>query len=150
LDEGAIEEADFNIMVFQIKNELDRHISANDPQSASDGSWVFEYCRLTVVIILEAIETAQDLLSSNSVLTLSLIGALEKTDIGGNWGELSCVLYWVSMIGSMDPHLVRQSQVTDLVRTMSEISRPPGKWATPCSRPPRLAHRNNAHVTKTT
>ncbi|KAF4630799.1 hypothetical protein G7Y89_g7339 [Cudoniella acicularis] len=88
-DEGAIEEADFNITLFHIKNELERHISANNPQSASDRNWVFECCRLTVVIVLEAIETAQPLLSSNSALTLSLVSALEKADIGDNWGELS-------------------------------------------------------------
>jgi len=123
-DEGAIEEADFNITLFHIKNELERHISANNPQSASDRNWVFECCRLTVVIVLEAIETAQPLLSSNSALTLSLVSALEKADIGDNWGELSGVLYWVSMIGSASSQARPGHRLLDstLGRTMSEIA----------------------------
>ena len=123
-DEGAIEEADFNITLFHIKNELERHISAENPQSASDRNWVFECCRLTVVIVLEAIETAQPLLSSNSALTLSLVSALEKADIGDNWGELSGVLYWVSMIGSASSQARPGHRLLDstLGRTMSEIA----------------------------
>ena len=123
-DEDGIDEADFNITLFHIKNELEHHISAHDPQSVSEENWVFECCRLTVVIMLKAIEAAQLLLTSNSALTLSLVSALEKTDIRGNWGEQSGVLYWVSMIGSASSQGRPGHRLLDstLSRTMSEIA----------------------------
>ncbi|PMD57414.1 uncharacterized protein K444DRAFT_53669 [Hyaloscypha bicolor E] len=124
VDEGTIKEVDFNITLFHIKNELERHISADDPQGIPDCNWVFECCRLTVAIMLKAMETSQPLLSSSSALTHSLVSALEKTDIGGNWGELSGVLYWVSMIGSASSQGRPGHRVLDsaLGRTMSEIA----------------------------
>jgi hypothetical protein len=124
VDEGTIKEVDFNITLFHIKNELERHISADDPQGVPDCNWIFECCRLTVAIMLKAVETSQPLLSSSSALTHSLVSALEKTDIGGNWGELSGVLYWVSMIGSASSQGRPGHRVLDsaLGRTMSEIA----------------------------
>ena len=99
-DEGAIEEADFNLTLGHIKTALERHTSTRDLQITPKGKWIFECCRLTAMIMLNAIETAQPLASSDSASTLGLVGALEKTDIGGNWGEVSGLLYWISMIGS--------------------------------------------------
>jgi hypothetical protein len=123
-DEGTIEEAGFDITLCHIKSELESHISAHDPQSASNGDWVFECCRLTAVIMLKAIESAQALASSDLALTLSLVGALEKTDIGGNWGELSGLLYWVSMVGAASSQGRPGHRLLDstLGRTMSEIA----------------------------
>jgi len=124
LDEGTIKEADFNIALFHIKNELERHTSADGPQGAPNWNWVFECCRLTVAIMLEAVEISRPLFSSSSALTHSLVSALEKTDIAGNWGELSGVLYWVSMIGSASSQGRPDHRVLDsaLGRTMSEIA----------------------------
>ena len=123
-DEGAIEEVDFDSMLCHIKTELERHISTHDSRSASDSNWVFECCRLTVLIILNAIETTQTLASSDSALTLGLVGALEKTDIGGNWEELSGLLYWVSMVGAASSQGRPGHRLLDstLSRTMSEIA----------------------------
>ena len=49
---------------------------------------------------------------------------IEKTDIEGNWGELSGVLYWVSMIGSASSQARPGHRLLDstLGRTMSEIA----------------------------
>ena len=123
-DEGAIEEVDFNSMFCHIKTELENHISIHDPRGASDGNWVFECCRLTVLIILSAIETTQTLASSDTALTLGLVGALGKTDIGGNWEELSGLLYWVSMVGAASSQGRPGHRLLDstLSRTMSEIA----------------------------
>lgn len=124
-DEGVVDEEDFNTMVSNIKSELERHISIYEPQSAAtDRNWVFECCRLAVVIMLIAIETAQLLTSSDSVLTLDLVRAIEKTDIGDNWGELSGVLYWVSMIGSASSYTRPGHRLLDstLGRTMSKLA----------------------------
>lgn len=123
-DEGAIGETDFDITLCHLKTDLERHVSTHDPQSASDGNWVFECCRLTVVIMLKAIEKAQPLVSSDSALTLSLVGALEKTDVGSNWGELSGLLYWVSMVGAASSQGRPGHRLLDstLGCTMSEIA----------------------------
>ena len=123
-DEGTIEEADFNITLRHIRAELGCHISAQAPQNNPNWNWIFECCRLTVVIMLKAIETPQPLLLTDSAHTLSLVEALEKTDIGGCWGELSGVLYWVSMVGSASSqgrpgHGLLNST---LGRTMSEMA----------------------------
>jgi hypothetical protein len=123
-DEGVVNELDFNIMLGNIKSELERHTSVYEPQNAPHRDWVFECCRLTVVIMLIAIETAQPLTSSDLGLTLDLVKALEKTDIGDNWGELSGVLYWVSMIGSASSHGRPGHRLLDstLGRTMSWLA----------------------------
>jgi hypothetical protein len=85
--------------VLMAKAQLESHLSANDPQSTSHGDWIFESCRITALIILQAIETATPLASSNPSLTLSLAQALGKSNIGDNWGDMLGVLYWVSIIG---------------------------------------------------
>ena len=123
-DEGAIEEVNFDSMLCHIKTELERHISIHDPRSPPDSNWVFECCRLTVLIILNAIETTQTLASSDSALTLGLVGALEKTDIGGSWEELSGLLYWVSMVGAASSQGRPGHRLLDstLSRTMSKIA----------------------------
>ena len=123
-DEGAIEEVNFDSMLCHIKTELERHISTHDPRSPPDSNWVFECCRLTVLIILNAIETTQTLASSDSALTLGLVGALEKTDIGGSWEELSGLLYWVSMVGAASSQGRPGHRLLDstLSRTMSKIA----------------------------
>jgi hypothetical protein len=123
-DDGSVEVADFDISLRHIKTELERHISAHNLQSASDRDSVFECCRLTVVIMLKAIETAQPLVSSDSALTLGLVRDLEKTDIGGNWGELSGLLYWISMVGAAASQGKPGHRLLDstLGRTMSEIA----------------------------
>ncbi|KIM92659.1 hypothetical protein OIDMADRAFT_36437 [Oidiodendron maius Zn] len=99
-DDGVVDEAGFSITFKYLKNDLEYHISTHDPRCTSTRNWIFECCRLTVVIVLRAIETGQSLISSDSMLTPCLITALEKTGIGDSWGELSGVLYWVSIIGS--------------------------------------------------
>ncbi|KIW18415.1 hypothetical protein PV08_02703 [Exophiala spinifera] len=99
-DEGAIEEAEFAVTLHHIKTALERYKSTDDLQTTSEGKWVFKCCHLTVMLILNAIETAQPLISSDPALTLGLVGALGKTDFGDNWGELSGILYWVTMVGS--------------------------------------------------
>jgi hypothetical protein len=73
---------------------------------------------------LTAIETYQPLASTDTVLTLDLVKALEKTDIGDNWGELSGVLYWVSMIGSASSHGRPDHRLLNstLGRTMSKLA----------------------------
>ena len=123
-DEGVVNEIDFGIMLGNIKSELERHGSLHKPQSAPDRNWIFECCRLAVVIMLQAIETSQSLMSSDSMLTLCLVRALEKTDIGDNWGELSGVLYWVSMIGSASSYRRPGYRLLDsiLARTMSKLT----------------------------
>lgn len=90
---------EFHLQVSTVKAQLELRLSANDPQSPSHGDWIFESCRITTLIILNAIETATPLASSNPSLTLSLVQALGKTDTGDNWGDMLGVLYWVSMIG---------------------------------------------------
>jgi hypothetical protein len=123
-DEGVADELDFTIVLGNIKSELERHTLICEPQSASDTDWVFYCCRLTVVIMLTAIETYQPLASTDTVLTLDLVKALEKTDIGDNWGELSGVLYWVSMIGSASSHGRPDHRLLNstLGRTMSKLA----------------------------
>src|ERR1700744_97603 len=76
------------------------------------------------MIILNAIETPQPLISSDSALTLGLIGALEKTDVGDNWGELSGILYWVTMVGSASSQGRPGHRLLDstLGRIMGEIA----------------------------
>jgi hypothetical protein len=128
-DEGAIEEADFNITLSHIKTALERH-PTQDLQIASEGNWVFECCRLTAMIMLNAIETAKPLMSSDSAFTLGLVGALEKTDVGDNWGELSGILYWVSMIGSASSQGRPGHRLLDstLGRIMCEIAFTPSDF----------------------
>jgi hypothetical protein len=82
-----------------VKAQLESHLSANNPQSPSCGDWIFESCRVAALLILQAVEQSTPLASCNPLLTESLVQALEKTDIGGMWGDMLGVLYWVLMIG---------------------------------------------------
>jgi hypothetical protein len=93
------ENEELRIEVSIVKAKLESLLPANDPQSTSYGDWIFESCRITALIILQAIETAKPFPSSNPSLTLSLAQALGKSDIGDNWGDMLGVLYWVSIIG---------------------------------------------------
>jgi hypothetical protein len=93
------EDEEVRIEVSTIKAQLESHISAHNPQSPSHGDWVFESCRVAALIILQAVEKTTPLASCNPLLTESLVQALEKTDIGGIWGDMLGVLYWVLMIG---------------------------------------------------
>ncbi|KIM94807.1 hypothetical protein OIDMADRAFT_149363 [Oidiodendron maius Zn] len=123
-DEGIIDELNFKIVLSNIKSELERHIFTREHQSAPDTDWVFDCCHLTVVIMLIAIEKGQPFASTDTVLTVGLVKALEKTDIGDNWGELSGVLYWVLMIGSASSHGRPGHRLLDstLARTMSKLA----------------------------
>jgi len=93
------ENEELRMEVSIIKAQLESHLPANDPQSTSHGDWIFESCRITALIILQAIETDKPFPSSNPSLTLSLAQVLGKSDIGDNWGDMLGVLYWVSIIG---------------------------------------------------
>ena len=123
-DEGAVNDASFDITFYYLKTELEHHTSAHDVIVTSERHWIFECCRLTVVIILVAIETSQPLVSSDSMFTRCLVRALEKTDIGDNWGELSGVLYWVLMVGSASCHGRPGHRLMDstLGRTMAKLT----------------------------
>ena len=123
-DEGIVDEVDFNIALYYFKTRLEPHIATHGSGRTSKGNWIFECCRITVVIILTAIETCQSLMSSDSRLTLDLVKALEKTDIGDNWGDILGVLYWVSMIGSASSHGKPGHRLLDstLGRTMSKLT----------------------------
>lgn len=123
-DKGVVDRVDFNTALYCLKSRVERHVATHDSGYTSKGNSIFECCRITVVITLNAIETAQPLMSSDSVLTLELVRALEKTDIGDNWGDLLGVLYWVSMIGSASSHGKPGHRLLDstLGRTMSKLT----------------------------
>jgi hypothetical protein len=93
------ENEEVSIDISRIKAQLEGHLSANNPQSPCHGDWIFESCRVAALIILQAVEQSTPLATCNPLLTESLVQALGKTDIGGTWGDMLGVLYWVLMIG---------------------------------------------------
>ncbi|KAE8446537.1 hypothetical protein EG329_011869 [Mollisiaceae sp. DMI_Dod_QoI] len=120
-DEGLITEEEFDIRFFDTKSQVEQLSSSQDP---FHNDWIFESCRLTVWIMLTAIETRQPLVSSDTAATIALVQALQKTGIGDNWGELSGVLFWVSMIGSASSQRKPGHRILDAIlgRTMAEIA----------------------------
>jgi hypothetical protein len=93
------ESEEVRIEISTVKAQLESQLSANNPQSPSHGDWIFESCRVAALIILQAVEQTTPLASCNPLLAESLVQALEKTDIGGIWGDMLGVLYWVLIIG---------------------------------------------------
>ena len=93
------ENEEVRIEISTVKAQLESQLSASNPQSPSHGDWIFESCRVAALIILQAVEQTTPLASCNPLLAESLVQALEKTDIGGIWGDMLGVLYWVLVIG---------------------------------------------------
>jgi hypothetical protein len=98
--ESQIEQQEFYAGLFDVKTRLESHFPATEPQSPSYGDWIFESCRLASHLLLAAAEASTGLISSDPALTTSLVQALARTDIGGNWDDMLGVLYWVLLIGS--------------------------------------------------
>jgi hypothetical protein len=98
--ESQIGRQEFYMRLFDVKIRLESHVSAKEPQSPSYGDWVFESCRLASHLMLAAVDAGTGLISSDPALATSLVQALVRTDIGGNWGDMLGVLYWVLVVGS--------------------------------------------------
>jgi hypothetical protein len=62
--------------------------------------YIFESCRLASMIMITALDTGTPFVDLNGSLGEELKLALEKTDIGGYWGSMSGVLFWIAMVGS--------------------------------------------------
>jgi hypothetical protein len=122
--ECQIECQEFYMKLFDAKVRLEGYLSAEEPQSPSYGDWIFESCRLASHLMLKAIESNSGLISSDSALTTSLVRALARTDIGGNWGDMLGVLYWVLAVGSASSRGRLCHRILDsmLGRTMFDLA----------------------------
>jgi hypothetical protein len=112
-DENLIEEEELNGRMLIAKRQL---------LAQDHNDWVFECCRLTFGIMLAAIETRQPLVSNDQTITLALMHALQKTEVGDNWGDLSGILFWVSIIGSASSHPGNRVLRSVLGQIMAEIT----------------------------
>ena len=112
-DENLIEEEELNGRMLVAKRQL---------LAQDHNDWVFECCRLTFGIMLAAIETRQPLVSNDQTITLALMHALQKTEVGDNWGDLSGILFWVSIIGSASSHPGNRVLRSILGQIMAEIT----------------------------
>jgi hypothetical protein len=94
------DEATFTIQFRALKSQIQSHLSAYDPMCPCYGDFTYESCRLSCLIVVEAIEERKPLNETSQLVASSLSSTLEKTDLSNTWGDMLGVLYWVSMIGS--------------------------------------------------
>lgn len=62
--------------------------------------YIYESCRLTSLIILNAIMKSQRLAEADCSMTLKLVNALGHTDVASNWSDMLGVLYWIALVGT--------------------------------------------------
>jgi hypothetical protein len=66
----------------------------------SKKSTVNESCRLAALMTVAALETNTPFRDLDIQMVDDLKNALQKTDIGSNWGKMSGVLFWIALLGS--------------------------------------------------
>lgn len=93
-------EETFNLQFLALKSQIQSQLSAYDPMCPCHGDFTYESCRLSCLLVVEAVETCKPLNQTSQLLTSCLSDALERTDLSNTWGDMLGVLYWVSMIGS--------------------------------------------------
>lgn len=80
------------------KAGLEPFLSFNE-EGTTHTDYVYESCRLATVLMVDAIETGTSFSELDISLVQQLKSALQMTDIGNAWGQLSGVLYWVTLVG---------------------------------------------------
>jgi hypothetical protein len=63
------------------------------------GDYIYESCRLAALAMIEAIDARTPFVNIGIPIVDRLKSALQKTDIGHYWGNMSGVLFWISMVG---------------------------------------------------
>ncbi|TAQ88938.1 hypothetical protein B7494_g2735 [Chlorociboria aeruginascens] len=94
------EEAEFTVQLLKMKWQIHSHRSAHDPTSQSYNDFTYESCRLSCLLVAEAVEACKPLNQTSHLLACSLSAAIVRTNLSNTWGNMLGVLYWVSMIGS--------------------------------------------------
>ncbi|CZR56795.1 uncharacterized protein PAC_06684 [Phialocephala subalpina] len=70
------------------------------PSESPRLDYYFESCRLTALIMLNALRCHQPLAKVTSrTMTALLVETLKYTDVPGNWSDMGGVLYWISLVG---------------------------------------------------
>ena len=61
---------------------------------------IYESCRLTNLIVLNAIMKSQQLAEADCSITSKLAKTLGHTDVTSNWSDMLGVLYWIALVGT--------------------------------------------------
>jgi hypothetical protein len=82
------------------KSGLTILLSATSSRGSMHGDYVYECCRLAAVMMMRAIDTTTPFRDLHTDMVSELKAAMQKTDIGNTWGQMSGVLFWIALVGS--------------------------------------------------
>jgi len=97
--ETHIDVQTFNWRLLTLKTQLENETYVRST-SGIQNDWIFESCRLAILVTMQAVETCKPLSSTDESLTQALVQALEKTNTADKWEDMLGSLYWVCMIGA--------------------------------------------------
>lgn len=137
--------AEYEVQVTAIRTRLASLPSAYTPGLPTSNDWVYESCRIAAIIYASAIimrvpfsvasEPGRSVILADSVsLTNSLAGGhlastrltealyevLERTNMQNVWGEMSGVLYWVSLVAAAAARTPASINMSRTPRSRSE------------------------------
>lgn len=95
-------DSDFNdTLILDSLEEADGiYQSLLNPSESPKPDYIYESCRLTALIMLNALRCHQPLaMATSRTMTAVLVETLKHTDVPGNWSDMRGVLYWISLVG---------------------------------------------------